>query len=172
MRFARDTSSSRRADAVARVVLRVASLPDAVAFYTAALGMAPPSAAGRNAFSLSEYAAEDENPSADVESKRRAVLGFPGAAATGRAMLELHASDAPLAPTSAVFDKIAIGVPNLQAAFDAAAAFSPACVIKPPFAVPGVGTRVALIKDPDGHTLALVDAADFEKELAPPDAAA
>lgn len=79
---------------------------------------------------------------------------------------------ASLKPKSRAFDKIALGVPDLQAAADRVSAYvgppgtsGRGALVKPPFAVPGIGTRVAIIADPDGHTLALVDGADFEKEL-------
>lgn len=67
------------------------------------------------------------------------------------------------------FDKIAVGVPDLAAAASRVSAFAAGggkgALVKEPFAVPGIGTRVAIVADPDGHTLALVDAGDFEKEL-------
>lgn len=75
-------------------------------------------------------------------------------------------------PASVAFDKIAVGVPDLAAAASRVAAFAGSggggrrgALAKEPFAVPGIGTRVALVADPDGHTLALVDFGDFEKEL-------
>ena len=135
---------------LARVVLGVASLPRAVAFYRDALGMTQlTSQAG-----VSDRAAEDPAPDA------RALLAF----GKGKVALELRESKG--APASAaLFDKIAISVPDLAAAASRVEAAGVGALLKQPFAVPGVGTRVAVASDPDGHVIALVDAADFEKEL-------
>ena len=138
------------APSVARVVLGVASLPRAVAFYKDALGMTElKSQAG-----VSDKAAEDPAPPA------RALLAFGN---TAKVALELRELSGP--STSALFDKIAISVPDLPAAASRVEAAGVGALVKAPFAVPGVGTRVAIARDPDGHILALVDASDFEKEL-------
>ena len=134
---------------VARVVLGVASLPRAVAFYKDALGMTElKSQAG-----VSDRAAEDPAPPA------RALLAF------GNAKVALELRERSGTSTSALFDKVAISVPDLPAAAARVEAAGVGALVKAPFAVPGVGTRVAIARDPDGHTLALVDASDFEKEL-------
>jgi predicted enzyme related to lactoylglutathione lyase len=64
-----------------------------------------------------------------------------------------------------LLDKIAVSVPAGELeAYAASAADGGATVVRAPFAVPGIGTHVALVET-QGVTLALVDAADFEKEL-------
>ena len=135
---------------LARVVLGVASLPRAVAFYKDALGMTEL----KSQPGVSDRAAEDPAPPA------RALLAFPANTKVALELRELSASS-----SSSLFDKIAISVPDLPAAASRVEAAGAGALVKPPFAVPGVGTRVAIARDPDGHTLALVDASDFEKEL-------
>jgi len=135
---------------LARVVLGVASLPRAVAFYKDALGMTEL----KSQVGVSDRAAEDPAP-----LKARALLAF----GNGKVALELRELSG--STVSALFDKIAISVPDLPAAASRVEAAGVGALLKPPFAVPGVGTRVAIARDPDGHTLALVDASDFEKEL-------
>jgi catechol 2,3-dioxygenase-like lactoylglutathione lyase family enzyme len=149
--------AGRGAPPVARVVLLVASLPTAVAFYTNALGMKQlASQAG-----VSDRAAEDPAPPA------RALLAFSdGAVAVELRQLQGGPSRAAGSAAVSVFDKVAIAVPDLAAAASRVeAAGGGGALLKQPFAVPGIGTRVAIARDPDGHVLALVDAADFEKEL-------
>ena len=147
-----------QAQELARVVLPVSNLADAVAFYEDALGMRR--LKGDRQPGVNDRAAEDG------PQPEHALLAFPG----GTVALELHALASSIGggvPDSArLFDKIALSVPDLTAAADRVAAYNPTCLVKPPFAVPGIGTHVAIVQDLDGHTLALVDAADFEKELA------
>jgi predicted enzyme related to lactoylglutathione lyase len=145
--------------ALARVVLNVVSLERATAFYTQALGMRRVATQS----GVIDAAAED------APLPARVLLSFPNQPANA-AVLELRTLPVGLTQrgSTTVFDKIAVSVPDLGAAAERVAASAEAtggALTKPPFAVPGVGTRVALVADPDGHTLALVDANDFEAEL-------
>jgi catechol 2,3-dioxygenase-like lactoylglutathione lyase family enzyme len=153
-------SDAAQAQELARVVLSVANLADAVAFYEDALGMSR--LKGDRQAGVKDRAAEDGPP------QEHALMGFPG----GTVALELRAQMAPaiggaVSDSARLFDKIALSVPDLDAAADRVKNYSPSSLVKPPFEVPGVGTHVAIVQDPDGHTLALVDAQDFEKELVP-----
>jgi catechol 2,3-dioxygenase-like lactoylglutathione lyase family enzyme len=154
--FAKAGSSLRAP--LARITLNVADLAKATAWYETALGMtALPK--GRQE-GVSDRAVEDPPTPA------RTLLFFPN----GGVALELRLAPpgAKLAPTP-LFDKVAIGVPDLAAAAARVAACADAtggALVDAPFVVPGIGTHVAIVRDPDGHTLALVDSDDFEKELA------
>jgi catechol 2,3-dioxygenase-like lactoylglutathione lyase family enzyme len=154
--FAKAGSSLRAP--LARITLNVADLARTTAWYVQALGMTALPANGRQE-GVSDRAVEDPPTPA------RTLLSFPG----GRVALELRLAPpgAKLAPTP-LFDKVAVGVPDLAAAAARVAACADAtggALVDAPFAVPGIGTHVAIVRDPDGHTLALVDSDDFEKEL-------
>ena len=150
-------SNGAQAQELARIVLLVSNLADAVAFYEDALGMRR--LKGDRQPGVNDRAAEDG------PHPEHALMGFPG----GTVALELRAQ-APaiggaVSDSARLFDKIALSVPDLDAAAEQVKGYSSSALVKPPFEVPGVGTHVAIVQDPDGHTLALVDAHDFEKEL-------
>ena len=150
-------SNGAQAQELARIVLLVSNLADAVAFYEDALGMRR--LKGDRQPGVNDRAAEDG------PHPEHALMGFPG----GTMALELRAQ-APaiggaVSDSARLFDKIALSVPDLDAAAEQVKGYSSSALVKPPFEVPGVGTHVAIVQDPDGHTLALVDAQDFEKEL-------
>ena len=156
VRFVKASSTAPR---LARLVLKVPDLRAATTFYTDALGLV---VVARQP-GVSELAAED----APIKVPRVLLGSKSDGSGT---LLELRESGAQLPAASAaspyVFDKIAVGVPPdaLDAYVKAARPF--ASVVKEPFAVPGIGTHVALLSAPGGATVALVDGADFEKELA------
>jgi len=142
-----------RAPRLARVVLLVPDVAASAAVFERALGFrVVPRQPG-----LSDRAAEDG-------AAPPAVLLGRG---DGGTLLELRS--APAAPPSSdappLFDKVALSVPAGElAAYADAVREQGGRLVRAPFEVPGIGTHVALV-DGGGVTLALVDSADFEKEL-------
>ena len=149
-------SAGRTADPLARVVLFSADVAASQAFYQHALG----ARAVKRQSGVADSAAEDGK-------QERTLLAF---GPDDTHLLELRtARGGLLQRPSALLEKLALGVPQLEDAASlvagAAQSGGGGALVKAPFAVPGIGTKVALGRDPDGRTFALVDSADFEKEL-------
>jgi catechol 2,3-dioxygenase-like lactoylglutathione lyase family enzyme len=151
----RFVKASAKAPRLARLVLQVPNLGEATAFFTDVLGLA----VVKRQPGVTELAFEDQ-----PVKTARVLLGSSKADGT---LIELReAVMPPSAVDSLIFDKLAVAVPSdaLPGRVAAARGCKGAEVVKDTFEVPGVGTHVALLAD-GGITVALVDAADFEREL-------
>lgn len=174
VRFARARSASPSSPPfLARLVLRTTDVDASLRFYSAALGLQRVPAAADRRY-LADRLAEDGDRAPPV------LLGFPPTSSPSSSFASTSQGQPPpptrlqlvhapaLAPASGLYDKLAVAVPDLDAAFAAAAeAAGAGAVVRAPFAVPGPGTRVALLRDAaaSGAVVALVDAAGFEREL-------
>jgi catechol 2,3-dioxygenase-like lactoylglutathione lyase family enzyme len=142
-----------KAPRLARTILFVPDVAAAAAVYEKALGFQKVS----RQQGVVDRAAEDGTRPPSV------LLGR----GDGGTLIELRAAASSNIPadTPQLFDKIALSVPTGElATFADAVGSNGGVVVKPPFAVPGIGTRVAIVSV-GNTTLALVDADDFEKEL-------
>jgi lactoylglutathione lyase len=64
---------------------------------------------------------------------------------------------APVDPDRETFDHVAVGVADVDAAFEDLVAAADPAVIEPPMTVEQAGTRVAFVEDPAGYVLELVE---------------
>eukprot|EP00612_Vaucheria_litorea_P000175 CAMPEP_0171451896 /NCGR_PEP_ID=MMETSP0945-20130129/218_1 /TAXON_ID=109269 /ORGANISM="Vaucheria litorea, Strain CCMP2940" /LENGTH=297 /DNA_ID=CAMNT_0011976449 /DNA_START=127 /DNA_END=1020 /DNA_ORIENTATION=+ len=138
-----------RRDPVSKVCLSVLNLDVSVAFYEKALGM-------KVLYKRS-----------NVPREASMVVGLGYGDAEDSTILELY--------YAYTVEKIEMGDAYGQIAVSTADVYEAAKhvqeagynVTREPGPVPGIGTKVTALRDPDGFKIVLVDEEDFEKELAP-----
>ncbi|KAG5175661.1 Glyoxalase/Bleomycin resistance protein/Dihydroxybiphenyl dioxygenase [Tribonema minus] len=145
--YAFEVTERARRDPVSKVCLHVSNLEAAVEFYEKALGM--------TMFYRRSNVPYDPS----------IVVGLGYGAADDTTILELryeYGNDK--LDMGEAYGQIAVGTPDVYKAADSitSAGYE---IARAPGPVPGIGTKIVAVRDPDGYKIVLVDQEDLEKEL-------
>eukprot|EP01084_Bolivina_argentea_P159854 278410_1 len=144
-------TEGKRKDPIDRVILAVSDLEESIIFYKEALGM--------------DVIRKWSNVNSSLkEASLHAWLGYEENANDGCVLELVYPYGTDKVNIGDLYGQIAISTPDV---YEAAAEIESRGyeVTREPAPVPGFGTKITTIRDPDNYKVVLVDEEDFNKEL-------